>query len=589
MKKLCLALMALCFCVSAKQSPNILLIMVDDTGRGFYNTYGSQENLTPQLSRFAQEAVVFNNCESTPICTPSRVKIMTGQHTFANYTQFGRLDKGSLTFAHLLKEQGYRTGVFGKWQLSSDKGSVEDFGFDEHCLHNYLEDKSLGKSRFWEPTLTVNDELKKYPEKAYGPDIINQHLLEFISQKSDKPFLAYYPMVLAHFPFVPTPDSRNLECRDWDSNFRDMVAYTDKLVGKVIDHLKAQGQYDNTLIIFTADNGTYPGLMNTLRNGEQVYGGKSMGNKRDSNWVPLIARLGAQSTGVCDRLVDFTDMLPTLAESAKMDVPAKYDNHGVSFLGDLQGRETIKSYQLAFYPSVSMRIDNASLYVRDKDYKFYPDNYLIDLENDPEELNPIYPHEDNKKTAEVRSKLKLALEKSLLKFPKLKDKWSSIRQAFKGKYIGGWDSDEVKFHKKVRMSQDVTAFVKNKSPRFEIFHRRGYAMAQVDNVRLLKNGKEVARDKHISQSAMAIFDRSPGADYVYFNLKNKCIFDLSFDHYEEVEYTLHYDVLILPVEEYKAVIDIPLGMFLKSEKHKKIENKEGTVLYRSSGAIRVMD
>jgi len=73
---------------------------------------------------------------------------MTGQHTFANYTQFGRLDKGNQTFAQLLKQKGYRTGIFGKWQLGAEKGSVAEFGFEQHCLHNYLVDESLGKSRF---------------------------------------------------------------------------------------------------------------------------------------------------------------------------------------------------------------------------------------------------------------------------------------------------------------------------------------------------------------------------------------------------------------------------------------------------------
>ena len=145
------------------------------------------------------------------------------------------------------------------------------------------------------------------------------------------------------------------------------------------------------------------------------------------------------------------------------------------------------------------------------------------------------------------------------------------------------------FHETKTLSLDVSAFVKNNHPSFEIFHRRGYAMAEVSGVRLLKNGVELASDDHVSSSGMAIFDRSPGVDYVFFSLKHKTQYDLHFDKYEAADYRLEYDVKILPIEQYKEKITIPLGQFLKSEDHRKIENKAGTVRYRSSGVIRVLD
>ena len=87
----------------------------------------------------------------------------------------------------------------------------------------------------------------------------------------------------------------------------------------------------------------------------------------------------------------------------------------------------------------------------------------------------------------------------------------------------------------------------------------------------------------------SLFDRSAGADYVFFSLKHKTQYDFRFDIYEAANYRLEYDVKVLPIEEYKDKITIPLGQFLKSESHKKIENKAGTVRYRSSGVIRVLD
>jgi hypothetical protein len=294
-------------------------------------------------------------------------------------------------------------------------------------------------------------------------------------------------------------------------------------------------------------------------------------------------------SSTCDRLVDFTDILPTIAESAILTVPSQYNNHGVSFLRDLQGGSSKKDFQLAFYPSISIRLDNASLYVRNQDYKYYPDNYLIDLDKDPEELRPIYPHEDTEELVRIRMELKAFLQQKLKQFPELKSKWQAIRQKVGGKIIGGGDSSEVSFEQKQTLRLDVTEFVHNAQPQFEIFHRRGFAMTKINNVRLLRDGQELARDENISQSAMAIFDRSSGEDYVFFSLKDRAVFDLSFKDYKKAQYTLLYDVEVLPVEKYNARIKIPLGMFLKSEDHKRIENNQGTVLYRSSGLVRILD
>ena len=151
--------------------------------------------------------------------------------------------------------------------------------------------KDFGE-RFANPLIEQNGKFLDRNKDLYGPDIVSDYAIDFIQRNKEKPFFLYYPMLLAHNPFVPTPDSKewsnpNLRYKTNNLFFKDMVEYMDKIVGKIIQEIKAQGLEDNTLIIFLGDNGTNRTLVTKTVNGD-VKGAK--GNTITHGvHVPLIA------------------------------------------------------------------------------------------------------------------------------------------------------------------------------------------------------------------------------------------------------------------------------------------------------------
>ena len=341
----------------ANDQPNIILIMADDMGYEALSSNGSESCKSPNLDKLAAKGVRFTNGFSNPICTPSRVKLMTGQYNVRNYVKFGWLDREQTTFAHQLKAAGYATAIAGKWQLGKDKDSPQHFGFEQSCLWQHTRSgrsKEKGKTidrRFVNPQLEFNGVEKDFTSGEYGPQVCTDFICDFIDQNKKKPFLVYYPMILTHCPFDPTPDST-----DWDPkrlgsttykgdrndpqrHFRDMVAYADKAVGQIVVQLEKSGVRDNTLIIFTGDNGTDTPIV-TPWNGTKFVGGK--GTMSDTGTrVPLIVNwpAGIQKPGrVVDDLVEFTDMFPTICEVTGTKLPKNHPADGASIVPVLRNQ-----------------------------------------------------------------------------------------------------------------------------------------------------------------------------------------------------------------------------------------------------------
>ena len=341
----------------ANDQPNIILIMADDMGYEALSSNGSESCKSPNLDKLAAKGVRFTNGFSNPICTPSRVKLMTGQYNVRNYVKFGWLDREQTTFAHQLKAAGYATAIAGKWQLGRDKDSPQHFGFEQSCLWQHTRSgrsKDGGKTidrRFVNPQLEFNGVEKDFTSGEYGPQVCTDFICDFIDQNKKKPFLVYYPMILTHCPFDPTPDST-----DWDPkrlgsttykgdrkdpqrHFRDMVAYADKAVGQIVAQLEKSGVRDNTLIIFTGDNGTDTPIV-TPWNGKKVVGGK--GTMSDTGTrVPLIVNwpAGIRKAGrVVDDLVEFTDVFPTICEVTGAKLPKNHPGDGASIVPVLRNQ-----------------------------------------------------------------------------------------------------------------------------------------------------------------------------------------------------------------------------------------------------------
>jgi len=351
--------LAMCAMAHAANKPNIVLIMADDMGYECIGANGCEEYKTPIIDKLAAEGVRFDQCFAQPLCTPSRVKIMTGLYNKRNFTKFAHMDRNQTTFAHLLKKVGYTTAVAGKWQLGYQEDSARNFGFDQSCLWKH----NASGSRYPNPGLSINGKPKQFSNGEYGPDVCADFICDFIETNKEKPFLAYYSMILPHCPFAPTPDSEDWDptVKSWpykgpgdktmqNKNFKDMVAYIDKLVGKVVKKLDDLGIRDNTMIIFTGDNGTDEPIYTDWK-GKEVRGRKAKPFNAGVR-VPLVINWPGRIKPAVqeEELVEFSDFLPTMCEVAGAQLPENYPGDGLSLWPVLSGTgERNKEYVYIWY------------------------------------------------------------------------------------------------------------------------------------------------------------------------------------------------------------------------------------------------
>ncbi len=395
------------------QPMNIVMIMADDVGYECFGCYGSPEYKTPRLDALAATGIRFDHCHSTPLCTPSRVNLMSGKSNVFNYDTFGIYPETEPTFANHFKKHGYATAVAGKWQLKAKTGGItpQQAGFDTFCLWNY---PGTGPERYWNPSLMQNDELLKLPEESFGPTVVTDFLIKFIRTNKNNPFLVYYPMILPHNPFLPTPHSSNRNSDNKKQNFIDMVQYVDTCVGRIEDELTRLGIRDNTLVIFTGDNGTNEQITSNFT-GQPIQGGK--GYTRDhGTHVPLIANLpGRIPAGQVNRdLICFSDFFATMVEAAGLPKKKIENGDGLSFWPQCLGKEGIKREWIYgyYFPRPYVKKFNNKYshfevrYARDKRYKLYDNGNLYDTVDDVLEEKPL---SITQSLAPVRNKLKSAL------------------------------------------------------------------------------------------------------------------------------------------------------------------------------------
>ncbi len=415
--------------------PNVVLIMADDLGYECLGANGGTSYKTPVLDQMAAEGVRFEHCYSQPICTPSRVKLMTGICNVRNYAVFGLLEQQQRTFAHSLRDAGYATCIVGKWQLGKDAKLPRHFGFDEHCLWQLFR----RPSRYASPGLEINGEAKDYAP-GYGPDICADYAVDFIDRHKDQPFLLYYPMILTHCPFEGTPDSA-----DWDPNskgsptykgeprlFADMVTYMDKIVGRILSNLDEAGVRDNTLVLFTGDNGTDEPIVSTM-NGREVAGAK--GKTTDGGTrVPLIAHWrGTTPKGLVSQdLVDFSDFLPTICEAAGVSIPSSPKLDGQSFLPQLMG-ETGNPRQWIYVWYSRNGGPSGKEFTRNQRYKLYRKGGFFDIQNDVLETKPLQLATLSDEVLAVREKLQAALDQYADARPARFANWKKNQQKNKKK------------------------------------------------------------------------------------------------------------------------------------------------------------
>ena len=382
--------------------PNIILIMADDLGMETLGTYGSNSYHTPNLDKLASNGMKFMNCYSTPLCTPSRVQIMTGNYNFRNYLAFGLLDPDQRTFGHALQDAGYQTAIAGKWQLYGNKRQQElaggktgtlpqAAGFDAYRLWQ-IKDRGW---RYKNPTLETNDQGLITYDEEYGPDKLVEFIESFMEQHQDQPFFVYYPMVMVHDPFLPTPDTQGFAAYEPETKvndttyFADMMTYMDKLVGRIVDKVDQLGLRENTVIIFTGDNGTDRDVISTWR-GQRIQGQKGYTVEAGTH-VPLIVNWPEtiEPGQINENLVDFTDFFPTLLDLAGVSPKESKILDGLSFYPQLLGDTSkVRDWVYCHYAPNWGNFPSRT-YVQNKELKLYQDGLIYNVVADPLEQQPL--------------------------------------------------------------------------------------------------------------------------------------------------------------------------------------------------------
>lgn len=427
--------------VQENSKPNIIYILADDLGYGDLSCYGQTKFSTPNIDHLAEQGMRFTQHYSgSTVCAPSRSSLMTGQHTGHTFIRGNKewkpegqypLEDEALTVAELLKEAGYKTGAFGKWGLGypGSEGDPNKQGFDEFFGYNC---QRLAHNYY--PYYLWHNQKKVMLEgnagrgmEEYAPNVIHQEALKFIEKNKKAPFFLYYPSVIPHAElFAPesymkkhrgkylpekvfngTDDGEHYKNGYYGSQieghaaFAAMINLLDDQVGELVGKLKELGIYENTIIIFTSDNGPHleagadPKYFNS--------NGGLRGFKRDlyegGIRVPMIIAWEGKikKNVVNEHISAFWDVFPTLADLAGIEYAGETD--GISFLPTLLGEKQAQHEYL--YWEFHERGGRKAL--RQGDWKLVSyhvlDNNkrtfeLYNLKADPFEKNdvaPLYP------------------------------------------------------------------------------------------------------------------------------------------------------------------------------------------------------
>ncbi|MBO6536747.1 MAG: arylsulfatase [Balneolaceae bacterium] len=419
--------------------PNIVLILADDLGYGDLSILGQEKFNTPNIDQLAKDGMIFTQHYSgSTVCAPSRSSLLTGKHTGNTYIRGNKerrpegqhpLEDEAITMAELLKNAGYITGAFGKWGLGypGSVGDPNNQGFDKFYGYNC---QRLGHHYYpyhlWDnqQKIILEGNIGSKTE-VYGPEIIHSQALKFIEEHRDTTFFMYYPSIIPHAElFAPEeymekyrgklePEKAYQGVDYGEEKFRDgpygsqpeshaafaaMVDYLDMQVGEIVTKLKDLNLYDNTLIIFTSDNGPHreggadPDFFNS--------NGDLRGYKRDlyegGIRVPMIATWDnmINKDSRTDHISAFWDFLPTISELVGVESPRNID--GISFLPTLSGNPSNQEKHEYLYWEFhelggrqAVRKDNWKLVRYNVLNKKKIRTELYDLSNDVGETNNI--------------------------------------------------------------------------------------------------------------------------------------------------------------------------------------------------------
>ena len=357
---------------AAAQKPNIIFILADDLGYGDLGCYGQKEIQTPHLDALAKDGMRFTQCYAgSSVCAPSRCCLMTGYHNGHgrlrdNIPDGIWLQPDDVTIAEVLKQAGYRTGGIGKWSLGNPGSwGVPNYqGFD-YYFGNLDQDQAQAyyPDYVWENEQVINIKGNRGGKReVYNQDLFTEKALGFIEENRQRPFFLYLPYTLPHRSefdkdtpeSLITPSDAPYTDRAWpqvEKNYAAMVTRLDADVGRIMEHLKKLGIDDNTLVMFSSDNGPSAEALHAPDFFDS--NGPMRGVKRElyegSIRVPMIARWPERIPAgrVSDQIMAFWDVFPTLAELAGL--PARTGIDGISMAPTLLGTEQREQHEYLYW------------------------------------------------------------------------------------------------------------------------------------------------------------------------------------------------------------------------------------------------
>ncbi len=284
--------------------------------------------------------------------------------------------------------------------------------------YTFFGKKPKKTSRFWNPAILKNGKYLPTTPDDYGPDIYCDFILDFIERNQNDDFFAYYPMTLTHNPFVATPHSKDQSAKAKTKSqsrfFGDMIQYTGHLVDRILNKLEKLGIAENTLVMFTADNGTYRGIV-SMMDDRVVHGGKGLPVDAGVH-VPMLAYWkGTIAPGeLCTDLIEFSDFFPTIANVGSANMPTDRVIDGRSFLAQLKGKKgNPRDSVTVHYDKSPDKKDPDFHRVRfayDGRFKLYLDGRMFDVPNDWTEEHPLSTETASATVKDRRSKLQEALD-----------------------------------------------------------------------------------------------------------------------------------------------------------------------------------
>jgi arylsulfatase A-like enzyme len=468
---LILAGLAFKSCSTMEKLPNIVIILVDDMGYGDPGCYNPDSKIpTPHIDQLAAEGMRFMDAHAAgTLCHPSRYGLMTGRYPFRTDVSVWRekptIEEDRVTIASMLKSQGYHTAMVGKWHLGFLENGYEnplpggpvDRGFDSYFgirastdipPYFYIRDNmavepptdrieanssegwSPIQGAFWRaggiaPGMELKDVLPRFTSEAI--EVIENHSGN--KEYKNKPLMIYLAYPAPHTPWLPSPEFKG---KSGAGMYGDFMMMVDDQIGKVLDALERTGLYENTLLVFSSDNGPVWYDADVERLGHDSSGGLR-GMKADA-WegghrMPFIVRWpGKVEMGsFTDRTICFTDVLATLAEATGAELPEGASPDSYSFLPVLLGEET-GGHEAR--PPLVLSSGNGTMMIRSGDWKLInqlgsggfskpgriepgpgdPEGQLYNLAEDPGETNNRYlEHPDI--VARLKSEMKQIVEK----------------------------------------------------------------------------------------------------------------------------------------------------------------------------------